>query len=68
MSAQSIRISGTVKDAKGEPVVGAVIMQQGNSKSGAVSDLDGNFIFDISDSGKHAIIVNCVGFKEIFST
>lgn len=65
MSAQSIRISGTVKDAKGEPVVGAVIMQQGNSKSGAVSDLDGNFIFDISDSGKHAIIVNCVGFKEI---
>ena len=41
--AQEMNVSGTVTDANtGEPIIGATIKLKG-SKSGAVTDLDGNF-------------------------
>lgn len=44
-------ISGIVIDDKKDPVTGAVIMlKTGTEKIGAVSDIDGNFSFDIPDS------------------
>ncbi len=40
--AQAQTISGTVKDATGEPVIGATVMEQGTS-NGTVTDFDGNY-------------------------
>ena len=40
LSAQGLR--GTVKDQAGEPVIGATVIVDGQSK-GTVTDIDGNF-------------------------
>ena len=34
-------VTGTVKDANGEPMIGVTVMVDG--KAGAITDLDGNF-------------------------
>lgn len=36
-------IKGTIYDSNNEPIIGASIVEKGNTKNGAVSDLDGNF-------------------------
>ena len=36
------RITGSVKDSKGEAVIGALIMLEGNTAVSCVSDMDGN--------------------------
>ena len=43
--AQDITVKGVVKDATGETVIGATVMQKGTS-NGAVTDIDGNFTFE----------------------
>ena len=43
-------ITGTVQDAKGNPLVGAVVMQPGSS-NGAVTDADGAFSIEVSGGG-----------------
>ena len=58
-------ISGTVKDAKGEPVVGAVLSIEGNT-SGAMTDVSGNYTLNYTPaSGKKTImVVSCLGYAE----
>lgn len=41
--AQSLTVSGTVKDAGGEPLVGVVVAELG-SQNMAVTDIDGNYV------------------------
>ena len=41
-SAQSTVIKGNVKDATGEPVIGATVKIQGETKTGSITDIDGN--------------------------
>ena len=64
LAAQTFKVSGSVKDANGEPVIGAVIMQEGNEKSGTITDVDGRYSINILSSGKHSISVTCIGFKD----
>lgn len=40
--AQSITVRGTVKDAAGEPIIGASVLESGTS-NGTITDLDGQF-------------------------
>lgn len=54
------KISGTVKDANGEPVIGATIMEQG-TQNGTVTDFDGNFSLNLQKGG--AVNVSYVGMK-----
>lgn len=54
------QVKGTVKDAKGEPLIGATIMIKGTDK-GTVTDLDGNFALDIPDGA--TLTVSYVGFN-----
>ena len=44
--AQNARISGTVKDSKGEPVIGASIFVKG-TQTGTASDLEGAFSLQV---------------------
>ncbi|WP_243462312.1 carboxypeptidase-like regulatory domain-containing protein [Bacteroides stercorirosoris] len=44
---KAIKISGLVKDAAGEPIIGATILEKGTS-NGVVSDMDGNFTMNVS--------------------
>ncbi|MGL5785785.1 MAG: SusC/RagA family TonB-linked outer membrane protein [Bacteroidales bacterium] len=59
--AQTITVKGTVKDAMGEPIIGANILQTGTS-NGTTSDLDGNFLINVP---KDALLkITYVGYKE----
>ena len=57
---QAQTISGNVKDANGEPVIGATIMEQG-TQNGTVTDFDGNFTLKLQKGGN--INVSYVGMK-----
>ena len=46
---------GTVVDATGEPVIGATVVEKGNPKNAAVTDLDGNFTLKLQ-KGKTVVI------------
>lgn len=58
-------ITGTVRDGKdGEPLIGAVVKVQGDEKSGAIVDVDGNFFITVDDSnGKSPVLeVSFIGY------
>ena len=61
-TAQAQIIKGNVKDASGEPVVGATVQEVGTKSNGAITDLDGNFTINLK-GGKHALQVSYVGMK-----
>ena len=52
-------VKGTVTDANNEPIIGASIIEKGNSKNGTVTDLDGKFTLKLQQ-GKTAVI-NYIG-------
>jgi hypothetical protein len=53
-------VKGTVVDKNGEPIIGATVTQVGNSKNGAITDLDGNFTITIP--GNRGIKVSYIGY------
>ncbi len=42
------RVTGVVTDAKGEPVIGANVVEAGTT-NGSITDIDGNYILDVND-------------------
>lgn len=55
-------VSGTVRDANGEPIVGASVKEKG-TKNATVSDLDGNFRIKVS--GANAVLeLTYIGFVQ----
>jgi len=63
-SAQT-KISGTVKDSKGEPVIGAVVMLNGSSSVGSVTDIDGKYSITLPASTKSPKLkASCIGYVE----
>ena len=57
---QAQNISGNVKDATGEPIIGATIMEQG-TQNGTVTDFDGNFTLKLQKGGD--LNISYVGMK-----
>lgn len=49
VSAQTRRITGTVIDHNGEPIIGANILEKGTT-NGTVTDLEGKFSLDVGDN------------------
>ena len=41
---QKVTISGIVKDEAGEPIIGASVVEKGNTTNGTITDLDGNYL------------------------
>lgn len=58
-SQQSIR--GTVKDTKGEPIIGANVIEKGTT-NGSITNLNGVFTFSVSNLNS-AVTVSCIGYK-----
>ena len=58
--AQDITIKGNVKDAKGEPIIGASILEKGTT-NGTVTDFDGNFM--LSAPKGSTIGISYIGYK-----
>lgn len=57
----TITVKGVVKDKNGDPIVGATVTEKGNTKNGAITDIDGNYSLRLP-AGK-IITVSYVGFK-----
>ena len=59
--AQNRPLSGKVVDQNGEPIVGASIMVVGNSTIGTVTDVDGNYSFNVPVQA--SVTVSCIGYS-----
>lgn len=42
-----VTVKGVVKDANGEAIIGASVIEKGNAKNGTVTDLDGNYTLKV---------------------
>jgi hypothetical protein len=49
-SRQDRRITGTVVDATGEPIIGANVLEKGVAANGTVTDAEGNFVLEVADN------------------
>lgn len=60
VSAQTVTLTGNVKDQTGEPIIGASVLEKGTT-NGTITDLDGNFTLKVS--GKIPLVVSYIGMK-----
>ena len=60
--AQTSRVTGTVVDESGEPVIGASILVDGTQR-GAVTNIDGVFVIENVPANAETITVSYVGFQ-----
>ncbi|MBQ9570669.1 MAG: TonB-dependent receptor plug domain-containing protein, partial [Prevotella sp.] len=54
------RVTGTVKDTNGDPVIGATVMEKG-TKNGTVTDYNGNFVLETAPDAQ--LDISYIGFK-----
>lgn len=57
---QAKKVTGHVVDVDG-PVIGASVVEKGNPKNGAVTDLDGNFTLNVKPGA--TLVVSYIGYK-----
>lgn len=56
-----ITVTGIIKDALGEPIIGATVMQKGQSDIGTITDFDGKFT--LSDMSEGAtLVISYIGY------
>jgi len=60
LSLQAQNVSGTVKDAGGEPVIGAFVQVQGTT-TGTMTDIDGKYSIDVPDFAKSVLEFSMMG-------
>ncbi|WP_291528378.1 SusC/RagA family TonB-linked outer membrane protein [Bacteroides sp. UBA939] len=58
--AQNITVKGYVKDASGLEVIGANVVEKGNTSNGTITDLDGNFTLSVPQGA--TISVSFIGY------
>ncbi len=56
------RVTGTVFEPTGDTAIGASIIEKGNPKHAATTDIDGNFSINVS-SGKATLVISYVGME-----
>lgn len=59
--AQSITVKGTVLDSTGETIIGATVVEKGNTSNGVTTDLDGNFTIKVGKGKK--LVISYVGME-----
>ena len=61
VSAQTITLKGNVKDATGEPIIGASVVEKGNTTNGTITDLDGKF--NLKVPSKATVVISYIGMR-----
>lgn len=59
---QKMTVSGTVKDSKGEPVIGAAVLLEGTT-TGAVTDVDGKYSLTFSGTGNSKLVYSSIAYS-----
>ena len=62
---EKITVTGKVIDEAGIPVIGASVIEDG-TQNGAITDLDGNYILEVSSGA--ALTVSSIGYKDVHLT
>lgn len=62
---RSVTVSGKVTDGTGVPVIGAVVMCNGETKGATSTDAAGRFSIRVPDSENSVIEVSCLGYKTV---
>lgn len=57
-------VKGTVKDANGEPLMGAFVLIEGTS-IGTTTGLDGDYVIDVPDASKAVLQFSLIGMKSL---
>ena len=57
---QGVTVKGVIKDAKGEPIIGATVTEKGTTNA-TVTDLDGNYSLKVSHRNA-VLVVSYIGF------
>ena len=58
---QVTKVTGTVVDGEGYPLIGVNVLEKGHQSNGAITDVDGHFVLNVSP---HATLVfSYVGYK-----
>ena len=57
----TVTVRGSVKDTNGEPIIGASIVEKGNTGNGSVTDLNGNYTLHVRRGAR--MIVSYIGFQ-----
>lgn len=65
VAANAAVVTGTVKDANGEPLIGVSVAVSGTS-NGTITDLDGNFSLDVQANDQ--LVFSYVGYTEVRET
>lgn len=56
----TVIVKGVVKDANGDPIIGASIIEKGNAKNGTVTDIDGNYSLSVKRGA--TLVVSYIGY------
>ena len=59
--AQNITVKGTVKDSQGETVIGATVVEKGNTSNGVTTNLDGQFTISVGKGKK--LVISYIGME-----
>lgn len=54
------KISGSVKDVNGDPIIGATVME-GGTTNGTITDFDGNFVLEVADGAE--LDISYIGYQ-----
>ena len=57
---QAKKITGTVTDAMG-PVIGASVVEKGNTSNGTITDVNGNFSLSVPSGA--TLLISYIGYK-----
>ena len=58
---QGVTVKGVVKDAKGEPIIGATVTEKG-TKNATVTDYDGNYSLNVANRNA-TLVITYIGFN-----
>lgn len=60
------KVSGTVRDSKGQTVVGAAVMLEGSNTVGSVTDINGKYTLTVPSGTKEPRLkVTCIGYETV---
>ena len=56
------KVTGTVQDREGEPLIGASVIEKGKS-AGTITDIDGNFVIIVQDPQTAVLTISYIGYN-----
>jgi len=60
--AQNITVKGKVTDLRGDPVIGATILDSSNKTVGTLTDMDGNYSINVPSNT--SLLFTCIGYAD----